>query len=223
MSRQCGAIDRAKQDAILDAAIDVAGSAELSLAAIARRARVSRQTVYNHFGGVPGLKRAVLDWCRAALQEPFQEFPAQSDTRAALAAYAESALKHMRTARYHRAVRAVGRVLPDDKALANAICAEISKDCTACLRAFLRQETRAGRLKGLDPDQAAEEFHTMATARPQLRMLTGLFNAAECGDASAQGRILTDRFLKQFSPPREKTSSASPGRGSNDGRAQNQP
>jgi hypothetical protein len=38
MSRHRGAIDRDKQNAILEAAIDVAGSARPSLAAIASRA-----------------------------------------------------------------------------------------------------------------------------------------------------------------------------------------
>ncbi len=222
MSRQCGAIDQDKQNAILEAAIDVAGSARPSLAAIASRARVSRQTVYNQFGGAPGLKRAVLDWCRAALREPFQDFPAQSDTRTALAAYAESALKHMRTARYHRAVRAVGRVLPDDKALANAICAEISGDCTSSLRAFLEREMRAGRLKGADPDEAAAEFRAMTVARTQLRMLAGLFDAAEIGDASNQARTVADRFLQQYSTGREKMWPPSRGRDSNDRRVDNQ-
>jgi AcrR family transcriptional regulator len=113
LSRQCGAIDRDKQNAILEAAIDLAGSASPSLAAIASRARVSRQTVYNQFGDAQGVRRAVLNWCEAALREPFENFPAQSDIRTALAAYAESALRHVRTARYQRAIRALGRVLPD--------------------------------------------------------------------------------------------------------------
>lgn len=205
MSRQCGAIDRDKQNAILEAAIDVAGSARPSLAAIAGRARVSRQTVYNQFGDAQGLRRAVLNWCEAALREPFQNFPAQSDTRTALAAYAESALRHMRTARYHRAIRAVGRVLPDDKTLANAICAEISGECTSSLRAFLEQEMRAGRLKGADPDEAAAEFRTMTVARTQLRMLAGLFDAAEIGDASKVARTAADRFLRLYGCGREET------------------
>jgi hypothetical protein len=129
----------------------------------------------------------------------------------------------MRTARYHRAVRAVGRVLPDDKALANAICAEISGECTSSLRAFLEREMRAGRLKGADPDEAAAEFRAMTVARTQLRMLAGLFDAAEIGDASNQARTVADRFLQQYSTRPEKTWPASPGRGSNDGRAENQP
>ncbi|MFN3836100.1 MAG: TetR/AcrR family transcriptional regulator [Brevundimonas sp.] len=82
MSRQCGAIDRDKHNVILEAAIDVAGGARPSLAAVASRARVSRQTVYNQFGGAQGVRRAVLNWCEAALREPFETFPAQSETRA---------------------------------------------------------------------------------------------------------------------------------------------
>jgi len=74
----------------------------------------------------------------------------------------------MRTARYQRAIRAVGRVLPDDKTLANAICAEISEACTSSLRDFLEREMRAGRLEGADPDEAAAEFRAMTVTRTQV-------------------------------------------------------
>jgi AcrR family transcriptional regulator len=223
LSRQCGAIDRDKQNAILEAAIDLAGSANPSLAAIASRARVSRQTVYNQFGGAQGVRRAILNWCEAALREPFENFPAQSDTRTALAAYAESALRHMGAARYHRAIRAVGRVLPDDKTLANAICAEISEACTSSLRDFLEREMRAGRLKGADPDEAAAEFRAMTVTRTQLRMLAGLFDAAEIGDASKEARTAADRFLRLYGCEREKPWPPTRGRRSNDRRVENQP
>jgi hypothetical protein len=69
MSRRCGAIDQDKQNAILEAALDVAGSARPSLAAITSTAPVSRQTAHKQFGA-PGLKRAVLNWCRAAVRDP---------------------------------------------------------------------------------------------------------------------------------------------------------
>lgn len=205
LSRRSGVIDRDKQNAILEAAIDVAGGARPSLAAVASRAGVSRQTVYNQFGDAQGLRRAVLIWCEAALREPFQNFPTQSDTRTTLAAYAESALRHMRTARYQRAIRAVGRVLPDDKTLANAICAEISEACTSSLRDFLEREMRAGRLEGADPDEAAAEFRAMTLTRTQLRMLAGLFDAAEIGDASKEARTAADRFLRLYGCGREET------------------
>ena len=117
------------------------------MAAIASRAGVSRQTVHNQFGGAQGLKLAVLDSCRAALLEPFEQVPGQPDTRTALAAYAESALRQMRTVRYHRALRAMERVLPEDITRANAICAEISQECSSSLRDFLVREMKAGRLK----------------------------------------------------------------------------
>ena len=221
MSRQYGAIDQHKQNAILEAAIDVAGSARPSLAAIAGRARVSRQTVYNQFGGPPGLKRAVLDWCRAALREPFQDFPGQSDTRTALAAYAESALMRMRDARYQRAVRALVRVLPDDKVLANGICAQISEECTASLRAFLRQESTAGRLERADPAEAAEEFHAMAMAGTQLRVMAGLCDEDETQDISERARDVADRFLRQYSTKRKHARSTSSSPASSDSRAAN--
>ena len=205
MSRHRGAIDRDKQNAILEAAIDVAGSARPSLAAIASRAGVSRQTVYNQFGGAQGLKLAVLDSCRAALLEPFAQVPGQPDTRTALAAYAESALRQMRTVRYHRALRAMERVLPEEITRANAICAEISQECSSSLRDFLVREMKAGRLKCPDPDEAAAEFRALTVAGTQVRMLAGLFDAAEIGDASKKARTAADRFLELYGCGPEET------------------
>lgn len=223
MSRQCGAIDQDKQNAILEAAMDVAAAARPSLAAVACKAGVSRQTVYNQFGGAAGLNRAVLERCRAALCEPFEDFPDQPDSGVALAAYVESALMRMRGARYRRALRALVQVMPDDKAVANALCAQISADCTASLRAFFRQETRAGRLEGADPAEAADEFHAMAMAGTQLRVLAGLCDEDETRDVSARARAVADLFLQQYSTKRKNTRSTSSRRASSDSRAENLP
>ncbi|MBW8890914.1 MAG: helix-turn-helix transcriptional regulator, partial [Burkholderiales bacterium] len=52
MPRIAGQIDVAKTEAILDAAVEVIGQRGLGapMEAIAKRAGVSKQTVYNHYG-----------------------------------------------------------------------------------------------------------------------------------------------------------------------------
>ena len=65
MPRAPGQIDRAKNEAILDAAAEILSEKGLSapMALIARRANVSKQTIYNHYG-------AKMDLIQALVQRP---------------------------------------------------------------------------------------------------------------------------------------------------------
>ncbi len=57
---------------------------------------------------------------------------------------------------------------------------------------------------GADPDEAAAEFRAMTVTRTQLRMLAGLFDAAEISDASKEARTAADRPLQLYGCGREK-------------------
>jgi AcrR family transcriptional regulator len=61
MARLAGQIDLSKNEAILDAAIEVlaARGIKAPMEAIARRASVSKQTIYNHYGSKAELVRAL--------------------------------------------------------------------------------------------------------------------------------------------------------------------
>src|SRR6185503_1171575 len=61
MPRLAGQIDVAKNEAILDAALEVLAErgAAASMEEIARRAGVSKQTIYNHYGSKADLVRAM--------------------------------------------------------------------------------------------------------------------------------------------------------------------
>ncbi|HMO44296.1 MAG TPA: helix-turn-helix domain-containing protein, partial [Phenylobacterium sp.] len=63
MPRLPGQIDKVKSRAILDAAVVVLGEGGLStpMDEIARRAGVSKQTIYNHFGSKADLIRAIVE------------------------------------------------------------------------------------------------------------------------------------------------------------------
>lgn len=63
MPRVAGQIDVLKNEAILDAAIEVMSEQGLGapLAEIARRACVSKQTIYNHYGSKAELARAMSE------------------------------------------------------------------------------------------------------------------------------------------------------------------
>lgn len=63
MARVAGQIDVSKNEAILDAALEVMAERGLmaSMDEIARRAGVSKQTIYNHYGSKAELARAMSE------------------------------------------------------------------------------------------------------------------------------------------------------------------
>jgi hypothetical protein len=83
MPRIPGQIDVAKTEAILDAAVEVIGERGLSapMEEIARRAGVSKQTVYNHYGSKAELVRALMARRVAQITAPLRE-PSAVDIRA---------------------------------------------------------------------------------------------------------------------------------------------
>ena len=74
MPRLAGQIDQAKGQAILDAAIEVLAERGLgaSMEEIARRAGVSKQTIYNHYGSKAELIRALVDRRVADITAPLE-------------------------------------------------------------------------------------------------------------------------------------------------------
>lgn len=83
MPRVAGQIDVAKTEAILDAAVEVIGQRGLGapMEAIAKRAGVSKQTVYNHYGSKAELVRALMGRRVAAITARCAS-PARSTIRA---------------------------------------------------------------------------------------------------------------------------------------------
>lgn len=72
MPRVAGRIDAAKNEAILDAALELLGERgfDVSLEEIARRAGVSKQTIYNHFGPKTEVVRALAARRAASIAAP---------------------------------------------------------------------------------------------------------------------------------------------------------
>src|SRR5688572_26604686 len=93
MPRAAGQIDLAKNEAILEAAYEVLAERGLSepMSAIARRAGVSKQTIYNHYGAKTDLIRALANRRAKTITAPLQT-PAASGPEETLAIYARSLL-----------------------------------------------------------------------------------------------------------------------------------
>lgn len=175
MPRVPGQIDVAKSEAILDAAAAVIGEHGLSapMAAIARRANVSKQTVYNHYGCKTELVRALVarrvDRITAPLREPgAAENPAQT-----LAAYARTLLSLVTAGNYAlmRVTILSAGEMPD---VAHEVFESGPQRSRAQLARFFEAETRAGRMKVKDAMQAAEFFSGLVLGHRQTRALMGL-------------------------------------------------
>ena len=96
MPRLAGQVDRAKAEAMLVAAGQVIGERGFSapVEAIARRAGVSKQTLYNHYGGKAGLIRALIRRRVDAMTAPLADDQAGPRPLAALTAFAHGLLEN---------------------------------------------------------------------------------------------------------------------------------
>ncbi|MDB5471736.1 MAG: TetR family transcriptional regulator [Caulobacter sp.] len=175
MPRLTGQIDLSKTEAILDAASEVL--AERGLAApieeIARRAGVSKQTIYNRYGGKIELVRALVEKRVDSITAPLRDPGAEEHPEETLTAYARSLLQVIERGGYslmRLTIQSAGE-LPE---LAREVYANGPMRSRAQLAEFLELESRAGRLKVDDPMQAAEFFGGMVMANRQIQSLLRL-------------------------------------------------
>ena len=175
MPRLVGQIDAAKSEAILDAASEVLGERGLSapMEEIARRARVSKQTVYNHYGSKADLVRALVERRVASITAPLREAGAEDRPEETLKAYAQTLLTVVNNKNYalmRVTIQSAGE-MPD---LAREVFEAGPKHSRAQLAHFLEVETKAGRLKVDAPLQAAEFFGGMVLGHRQTKALLNL-------------------------------------------------
>src|SRR5687767_5480509 len=90
MARVTGQIDVVKSEAILDAALDVLVERGVSapMEEIARRAGVSKQTIYNHYGSKADLVRALASRRVHEMVAPLETDEGMADPEQALAEFA---------------------------------------------------------------------------------------------------------------------------------------
>ena len=197
--------DSPKRAAILEAAAAVfleAGVEAASMDEIARRARVSKATVYSHFDGKHALLRAIVHGrCRGLM-------PAMDSAEFAALAPAQ-------------ALTLVGRRLldmmfaPDAVALYRVVLVEAAR-APELARAFyengpdrvareladyLRVQHAAGRLRAPDPRLAAEQFLGAVLCQSHLRQLLSITAMPQDGAArGAQVQAAVALFLAATRP-----------------------
>lgn len=202
MARVSGQIDLTKNEAILDAAVEVFSERGVaaSMEDIARRAQVSKQTIYNHYGSKAELMRAVTERrvheITASLEAPgAAECPAE-----ALAAFARVMLRSVPSPRSAAFLRMAMVAALDTPDVAAAIYEAGPRTSRRRLAEFLRLETAQGRLSCPDPLEAAEFFAGMVLGSFQTAALlgvdVGLDEARIDGIATEAAR----RFLRAYAP-----------------------
>jgi AcrR family transcriptional regulator len=199
MPRLMGQVDRAKAEAMLIAAGQVISERGFGapVEAIAKRAGVSKQTLYNHYGGKAGLLRALIRRRVDALTAPLADGRAEPDPEAALAAFArelmEAALSPANIALTRVAIQGAAD-MPD---IAQAIHEAGAVVTRTRLAQFLQAETAAGRLDVDDAAEAAEFFSGMVGAR-QLRALLGLAVDVDRATIDRLSASIARRFVAAY-------------------------
>jgi AcrR family transcriptional regulator len=202
MARAAGQIDVAKSEAILQAAVDVMAARGIAapMEEIARRAGVSKQTIYNHYGSKDELVRVIAARRAAEITAALDAPDALEDPGGALAAYARVLLRVLlepRSAAMFRMAMLGAEAMPE---ISRAIFEAGPRASRRRLADFLAAETKAGRLACPDPAEAAEFFGGMVVSTRQMAVMLGVPQALS---DEALDRIATEataRFLRAYAP-----------------------
>jgi TetR/AcrR family transcriptional regulator, mexJK operon transcriptional repressor len=202
MPRVPGQIDVAKTEAILDAAVEVIGERGLSapMEEIARRAGVSKQTVYNHYGSKAELMRALMNRRVEAITASLREPGAIENPTEALEAYARSVLETVITSKSYSMMRVImlgSGEMPD---VAKEVFEAGPLSARKQLAAFLKTETELGRMKVENFDQAAEFFSGMVMGHSQMRSLMRLPSDKTPDEYGRLAREAAVRFMRAYAP-----------------------
>lgn len=202
MSRASGQIDRVKSEAILDAASDVLDERGLgaSIEAIARRAAVSKQTIYNHFGCKTALIEALIARRVSNLTAPIRLADDTEHPLDTLTALAQTLIGIVSNGRAYALLRVTVQgagVLPD---LAKAVYEAGAMSTQALIADYLAAETQAGRMAVDDPLVAAEMFSGMCSGYRQIRALLGLKVNADPEEITRLAQTVAMRFFRAYAP-----------------------
>lgn len=200
MPRVAGQIDVAKNEAILDAAIEVMSERGWGapLEEIARRAGVSKQTIYNHYGSKTELAREMAERRSHEVREVLDAPGALERPEESLAAFARlllSVVLNPRGLALYRMAMLATATMPD---VAHAIYEAGPRASRLRLADYLRLENAAGRLSCPDPLQAAEFFAGMVLGRYQTASLLG--EAVELTEPEIErvAQEATARFMRAY-------------------------
>ena len=198
MPRAPGQVDEHKSEAILQAASDlfVEKGAGASMTEIARRAGVSKQTLYNRFPTKIDIARALAAQRSDAITAPLKSGAAPEEV---LSAIAETLIRKICREGKGASLRGVALMSPEAPELARAIYDAGPGESVRRIAAWLAEQDRLGLLSVPDPAAAAEMFCGMVLGHGHLRAVLGLPHP-ENDDAPVRARETARRFIRAFAP-----------------------
>jgi AcrR family transcriptional regulator len=195
MPRIAGQIDEKKSEAILDAAMalfaEKGGAA--SMEEIARRAGVSKQTLYNRYASKVEIGRAMAERRSEAITAPLRS---GGEPVEVLTALAQAMLDKLCTVEGRSAMRGVALISPQAPDLAQAVYHAGPGESLRRLSQWLVEQDGRGALRVPDPMAAAEMFTGMTMGHGYLRGILGV-DEPEI-DQSRRARETAERFIRAF-------------------------
>ena len=199
MPRLAGQVDRSKSEAMLEAASQVIAERGITapVEAIAKRAGVSKQTLYNRYGGKAGLIQALIRRRIDTLTAPLADGVDGAGPEAVLAAFARDVMTAMLAPASLAMTRVAIQGAVDMPDIAEAMFAGGPRISRARLADYLRAETVAGRLDVGNPAEAADLFSGMVGAW-QMPALLGAPIAADEATLERLSREIARRFVRAY-------------------------
>ncbi len=202
MPRVAGQNDLVKHEAILDA--ETEAFAERGLTAgvddIARRACVSKQTIYNHYGSKAELVRAIVARRVREITAPLDVPGAVENPEEALVALGKEMLSGIFTRPSQRLMK-LSVISATDMPEIGAVFYEAGPQASRQrLAKFLAEEDMAGRLAIPDPPQAASFFLGMLLGPYQMPSLLCLQDELGPSEVEASAREVARSFMRAYAP-----------------------
>ncbi len=197
MPRALGQIDARKHQAILDAASEVLAERGFgaSIEEVARRAGVSKQTIYNHYHSKTELVRILVERRRSVVTAMLDEAPPDQPIETTLARYATAILESMMAPGSLQLMRMAITSTTDMPELARAI---YDAGIGASSRHLADYLSRRPELEVENARRAADVFVGMATGRLQTRLLMGVETGFEPDQIVARASEVADRFVRAY-------------------------
>lgn len=194
-------IKTACADRILEAALEVFREVGYgaSIEAVACRAQVARQTIYNHYGSKQALFEAALE---KAIAQFFSTVKADAgDLRERLIRFGMALRAQALSADTIQLQRVLTSEAPRFPELAESFFRHCVVGSHAQMAEVLEKAMRDGQLRRDDPREAARLFMEMLTGLDRSRMLFGGPAPNPDGEAERVARTV-DFFLRAYAPAR---------------------
>ena len=175
------------------------GSASMNL--IAAEAKVSKQTIYNHFHSKDALFKAIITDMTVALIAPLSvRDSARSGPDQMLRSFSRDFLTLMlkpSSLALYRLIVAESMRFPE---LGGELYAAGAGSLIRLLADYLAWETRNRRLSVAEPERAAEQFIGMLSGRVQLRALLGDVTDLDETELDARVEHAVSSFMALYAP-----------------------